>query len=90
LEVDVKASPEALKYGKITISQKPFDNWHSGVIIAWRPNPGEWYGTRKYFCDPEGPFKPAHKERPTPYYKINTKAFESLELFLRRFDYDRT
>lgn len=76
IEIDVKGAPEAQDYGTITISQIPFEKWHSGVIIAWRPRPGSWYGTRKYFCNAEGPFPPAQDgKRPTPFYKIPLKAF---------------
>jgi len=85
LEVDIKGSPEAKGYGMITISQIPFDLWHPGVVIAWRPNPGEWYGTRKYFCNAKGPFKPTiDGKRPTSFYKIDIEAFDPLDKVLER------
>ena len=83
LEVDVKGAPEAKDYGTITISQRPFDSWDDGVVIAWRPSPHEWYGTRKHECEAEGPYPPAHEgKRPTWFYKIDISPFRPLEHLL--------
>ena len=85
--VDVKSPPQAAKYGKMLISQEPFDNYGDDLILVWRKNidangsviPIRWLGIYRSDAKASGPHKSTHEENATPFYKVDVRNFVPLE-----------
>lgn len=77
--VDVKTSPKTEKWGNVTISQIPFDNYPDDLIIAVRRSNGVWCMAYKQGLIVDGPHPPTHSSRPTWFYKVALDQFVSPE-----------
>ena len=89
--VDTKNAPEARRYGTLTISQVPFDNYTDKTVIAWREKKNLWWGIyKKDAVVHSGPHEPTHSSAPTRFYRIHINNFVPLDDIFTKGGEDET
>lgn len=77
--VDIKTSPDTEKWGNITISQIPFDNYPDDLLLTVKRANGLWVCAYRQGLMAEGPYPPTHSERATWFYKVSLEQFVAPE-----------